>query len=401
MALSNLALWNALRATNPSFASHTSEGTAELFTERGFETLKTTNLNAINEFFELSLRVALQKISVGNAKNLFEGIGLVEVYDTPNGGYTQRIAIGNIKPVTPGFKGLSDGESVDPFVVRKPESKERFFQQNFDYQNFITIQDFQVKTIFISEFGMSEYVSGIMRGLQNGYTIQESLNVKEALNSAINSTTFPLKNTQNVSVDSWTDGALTDAELQGYMLAIKMTLTSMMTTESTGAFNAGGFETVLDKDDYVIIQRAGIKDQLSVRTRLGAFNPDELDSGVEIYEVDNFGGIWYDGTVDGSADVRLYPHYDSFGAQDGWSSSEGGDLVEVEAGSLRAVDPNEDVIAIIAQKGLVFENRQNGYIINPIYNPRGLYTNYWASAPNNAINVDSYYNMVVIRKPTA
>lgn len=398
--ISNIELWNALRAKNPTFRSHTAEGTAELFSERGFEALKRSDVSAINEFFELSLRVALQKISVGRAKNLFSNIGLVEVYDTPNGGYTQRIAIKNIKPVSPKFKGLKNGDSIDPFVVRKPESDERFFQQNFDYQNFITLQDFQVKTIFISEYGMSEYVSGIMRGLQNGYTIQESLNVKEALNAAINSVAYPLQGTQIIEVDSFDDEP-TDSELQNYMLAIKLLLTQMTTTESTGAFNAGGFETMVDRDEYVILQRAGIKDQLDVRTRLGAFHPDELNSGVEIHEIDNFGGITYTYT---SASViepaPAYPHYDEFGAQDGWSASEGGDLIEGEF-ELQTVDPNEDVLAIVCQKGLVFENRQNGYMVNPIYNPRGLYTNYWASVVNNAINVDKNYNMVVIKRKSA
>ena len=60
-------------------------------------------------------------------------------------------------------------------------------------------------------------------------------------------------------------------------------------------------------------------------------------------------------------------------------------------------DPNKDVYAILADKGLVFQMRQNPYEVKPIYNPRGLYTNYWASSPNNGIFVDHYYNMVVFK----
>ena len=51
--------------------------------------------------------------------------------------------------------------------------------------------------------------------------------------------------------------------------------------------------------------------------------------------------------------------------------------------------------------GIIQVLAQNGYEVTPIYNPRGLYTNYWANRPNNGINWDPLYNMVVFRKPGA
>ena len=170
--VSNVTLWNLARKVSPTFKSHTAEGTADLFTEKGFEALKLSDVGAINEFFEISLRVAFQMCNVSRAKNPLEGSGLLQVYDTPNGGYVQRIAVDSIKPTSPRYKGLTNGASVDPFSVRKPKTHERFFAQNFDYQSFITLQDFQVKQIFISEYGMGEYIAGIMQGLKNGYTFQ-------------------------------------------------------------------------------------------------------------------------------------------------------------------------------------------------------------------------------------
>lgn len=47
----NAEIWNVIRAKFPNFASHTSEGTAELFSERGFEALKQSDPTALNDFF--------------------------------------------------------------------------------------------------------------------------------------------------------------------------------------------------------------------------------------------------------------------------------------------------------------------------------------------------------------
>lgn len=418
--VSNIELWDLARKVSPSFKSHTAKGTADLFTEKGFEALKVSDIGAINEFFEISLRVAFQKMTVSRARNLFENKGLVEVYDTPNGGYVQRMAVDSIKPVTPAYKNLENGASVDPFIIRKPKALERFFAQNFDFQSFITLQDFNVKQIFVSEYGMGQFVAGIMRGLENGYTVQKSLNVKEALNKAINSTNYPLQDTQVINVDWDFDDEPTNVMLLGYLLAIKDVITSMTTTEQSSAYNAGKFSTVVDTEDLVMVARAGIKNRIELGLEVGAFNLEKLSIPVDnIIEVDNFGGL-VPYVLDGETKVPVQPIYDANGEQvayvdasvtvNGPAHLSGGKwVVNVTSGGTTADtndtvteidgynDPNESVLAIIAQKGLVFENRQNPYEVRPIYNPRGLYQNYWASSPNNAIVVDPYYTMIVIR----
>lgn len=418
--VTNAELWNLARQYSPKFASHTAEGTSDIFTEKGFEALKRSDIDAINEFFEISLRVAFQKIDVSRARNVFENSGLLEYYDTPNGGYVQRIAVNSIKPVSPAYHGLKDGDTVDPFIVRKPDTNERFFQQNFDYQSWITLQEFQVKQIFIAEYGMGEYIAGIMQGLRNGYTIQESLNIKEALNAAINSANYPLQDGQIVEI-AWgtgTDGAIENSDLMDFISNVKDTATIMQTTEQTGAFNANGFETVVDIDDYVLLTRAGVKNKIQLQLEVGAFNPDRLTLPFSTFEVSDFGGL----TAQNANSQDLTKIYTTYGEMIGYvdpSITTSGDpykksdgnwyiavvdeiLTEVEITKPTAVenwyDPNADVIAVLAQKGLVFENIQNPYEVVPIFNPRGLYTNYWASSPNNAIVTDSNYNMVVFKK---
>ena len=119
-----------------------------------------------------------------------------------------------------------------------------------------------------------------------------------------------------------------------------------------------------------------------------------LNTGIEIIPVPNFGGITY---TSSNGEV-LYPVYDSLGTQIGWNTAKDATEVTVTNSEAVAVDPNADVYAILADKGVIFECRQNGYEVEPIRNPRGRYTNMWASSPNNTIAYDSLYNMVVFRK---
>lgn len=424
--ISNVQFWNMARAKNPNFASHTAKGTADLFNEKGFEALKRDNVVALNEFFELSIRIAFQKVDVSRARNPLAELGLVEIYDTPNGGFVQRIAINSIKPVTPAFKGLEDGDSVDPFIVRKPTQQERFFGQNFDYQSFITIQDFQVKQIFLSEYGMGEFIAGILQGLANGYILQEYVNTKEAINSALNSTDYALKDTQKLAVSSWTDASPTDSDLKSLILTIKDLATAMKTQAQTGMYNALGFETYVDSDEYVVLMRAGIKNRIQLQLELGAFNPETLTIPFATQEVSDFGGLVPYGEE--ALKTELQPVYDRFGSVVGYvdakatingyatkrksdgrwivnitsgSSTSDTTIAEEDRGEVYWKDENAEVLAIVCQKGLIFENRQNPYTVSPIYNPRGMYNNYWANSANNSINVDPNYNMIAIIKPTA
>lgn len=400
--ISNADFWKLARAKNPNFASHTSDKTADVFSEKGFEALTRNDVAALNEYFEISMRVAFQKVDVSNARNPLADIGLIEVYDTPNGGYTQRIAVHSIKPISPAYKGLSDGVSVDPFVVQKPNVDERFFTQNFDYQSMITIQDFQVKTIFLSEYGMGQFISGIMEGLANGYTVQEYVNIKEAINVSLNSSTFALQDSQKLALSTWASASTltastaepTKENLEELILAVKDLASAMESQAQTGMYNANGFETYVPVEDYVCLMRAGIKNRIELQLEVGAFNPDRLTMPFEVREISDFGGLVP--YADASFTTLLYPEYNSLGQRVAYNTQADGEGTTVADKNVYWKDENAEVIAVIFQKGAIFENKQNPYSVRPIYNPRGLYTNYWASSPNNAINVDPNYNMIVI-----
>lgn len=396
--ISNADIWNAIRSKFPNFASHTSEATAELFTERGFEALKQNDLTALNDFFGLSIRVYLNLVNISHATDRLADNGFGESFQTPYGGVIQRLATFSIKPISPKYRNLENGKSVDPFVVRKPVTSERFWKQNFDYQSVITIQDdFQMKTIFISEYGMSEYVAGILQGLENGWIIQKYTNKLESLNAALNSTKYPLAGTQIFNLEYADPKAPTADELRKTINSIKKAKSAMVMGPQTSAFNPMGFASVQDESRLKLLVRPGFLADLDTEVLYSAFDGSKLSTEIDIIEVPHFGGL--KPTTDGT--TTAYPVYDSFGAVIGYSATDGSTTAELNEDTIVWVDPNEDVKAILADKGMIFEGIQNNYEVRPINNPAGLYTNYWASAPGNFIGWDPIYNFIVFKTGAA
>ena len=394
-AITNKALGDMIAKIYPSFKSHTAQLTADTFTERGFDRITQLDPTFVNDFFELSMRVWLNVVNISHAKDILAEKDFGETYDQPWGAIIQRLSTNSVKPISPGWVGLKDGDAPDPFVVRKPVVAERFWKQNFDYASMITVpDDFQMKQIFVSEYGMSEFMAGIMEGLQNGYTTQVYLNKLEALNAAIKSTKTPLRPNQIQTLEM--SETPTDEQLRGMINAIKKIVAAMCDLgPQTDAFNAYGFNSTQDRGRLRLLLRQGYLPDLETNTLYAAFNRDNLETGIPIIQVPNFGGITYT-----YGNNPLYPVYNSMGERIGWNTVDNQTTVTVTDGNAVAVDPNADVMAVLADKGVVFECRQNPYTVEPIRNPRGRYVNYWSSSPNNTIAYDSLYNMVVFKKAT-
>lgn len=393
--MTNASIWDAIRAKFPQFASHTSEATADMFTERGFDALKQSDPTALNDFFGLSIRVYLNEVNISHAADRLAEKDFGESFQTPYGGTIQRLATYSIKPISPKYRNLTNGASVDPFVVRKPESAERFWKQNFDYQSLVTIQDdFQMKTIFISEYGMSEYMAGILQGMENGWIIQKYDNKLETLNAALNSTTWPMQDTQNVDISIADMSNPTEAELLTLIRAIKNVKSAMLMGPQTSAFNPAKFGSVQDENRLKLLVRPGFNTAMATGLLYAAFNPEQLNLGVDVIEVPHFGGL--KPTSDGT--TAIYPVYDSFGAVSGYAATENSTTATIAIDAVKWVDPNKDVMCMLADKGMIFEGIQNAYEVRPIQNPAGLYTNYWASAPGNFIGWDPVYNFVTFTR---
>lgn len=393
--ISNIELWNAVRRHNPSFAAHTSEGTAELFSERGWSTITQAGMQTINEFWGLAMPYFLNVINVSKAQDPLENNGFGERYEQEWGEYTQRMSIDSAKPITPGYRHLPDGKGPDPYMVRKLKTSDRFFQQNFDYQSLVTLPDeWMTKRIFISENGFGEFMAGVSAGLENGYIIQKFTNKLEAINSGLlHNTTNPLKQSQIV-VSEMADKPTTD-QLVDFQRAVMNTVEIMTTSAQTGAYNQLGWESTQDKSRLHLLVRPGYQANLALDVVRGSYNADTLNLGVQIDVVPHFGGLVP--YKEAAYTTQLYPVYNDIGEQIGWNTTADQKEVTVQLGKEFYKDPNADVYAILADKGLVFEMKKNDYRVETIRNPYGLYNNLWASAPNNGIFVDPLYNAVVFK----
>lgn len=382
---------NAIVSQYPTIAGHSSKLAYKLLDEKGYEEMENFDSNFKAGFFALTTKCALQLVNISHAKDPLEANGFGEYFDQPFGGIIQRIAVNSAKPVSPGWKGLKNGDSPDPFVVRKGDLSERFYEQNFDYASLITIpDDFQLKTILTSKYGIDEMLAGFMEALRNGYVIQKYLMKLNALNAALNSTKYPLSDTQKVEVELTEFG--TREQLMELIFVIRNVVEAMVMAPQTGAFNGLKFKSTQDKGRLKLLLRVGFKNAIAVNVLSSAFNEEQLNLGIDVITVPNFGGlIPY---AEAEFITQLYPVYDKLGEQIGYATSEGQEEAAYTEEQVFWKDPNKDVVAILADKGLVFETQQNPYKVEPIRNPRGLYTNFWASSPNNAIHVDRLYNMV-------
>lgn len=376
--VTNADWWNLARALDPTFASHTAEATANLFTERGFSEIQKSGLNTLDNMFGIVLPYYLNLVNISHAKDPLDRGDVGEYFESEYGEFTQRMAVNSIKPISPAYRDLKDGPGPDPFVIRTPTLSDRFFQPNFDYQSLVTIpDDWATKRIFTSEYGFSEVLAGIYAGMENGYTIQKYVAKKEAINSAINDPA--LQNTQIVPV-SLPDNP-TEEQLVQFILAVKNVISFMDTTPQTSAFNALGFADMQDPSRLRMLVRAGFKNKVDMIAARNSFNRDVLNLPIPVVEVSDFGGLTP--LMDGET---AYPVYSSIGEEIGFSKTKG--ATTPDTGTLTYNDPNANVAAVLLDKGAIFEIRRNPYIVEPIRNPRGRYTNSWASSPNNTIAYD-------------
>lgn len=404
--VTNAKLFSEAQKMSAQFASHTGKKTYDELVKSGYSDFNYSGAEFVNEWFKVMMMPVLNIINVSRAIDRLEAADFGEVYDIPNGGVIQRLSVNSVKPLSPAYRGLKNGDSVDQQVVILPTVNQRFFKMNFDYQSGITIQDFQAKQIITSDYGMSEFMAGIMEGLRNGYKIQLYENKLEVINAGINGlagdggNAHPLKDTQKINVDSWTDGSPTDDDLMSFVANIQDLITAFETVPQTGAYNANGFEDVQDISRLRILVRAGIKKKI-LRQLVRTSYHDEVLALPTLIEVPHFGGlIPY---KEAAFTTQLYPVYDALGHQIGFSETKGQigeDNVTVANAAVFWKDPNSKILAVVADKGWMFNAIQNPYEVRPAPpNARGLYNTYWASSPSNGIFYDANYNFVVISKP--
>lgn len=379
----------ALAKDDQSFNKWTSKLTDEIFTAAGYESFNQLDPSLKADFFNLSIRVILQKIKRPNARIPGVYNKIVEEYSNDNGGIFQRINTKLLKPTSPQYRNLVNGGSVDPFKIRKPETSERFFKQNFDFQNMLTIQDIELKKMFLSETGINDYVAGILASLDESYAIQKFETMREMIHLMISSTNNPLKDSQKIEVPEVNESS-TNAQMSKFIQVMHNLHSMMKNSVTSGEFNVAGYEHGMFPEDYVLMVKADVWNQIKTTLLATTYHTENLGVPFEVEEVKDFGGITYQLVSDHSTPVL--PVYDDFGAVIGYNTTGTGDPLDPSL--YEPVDPHTKVDAILVQKGAIFTTKQQPYTTRSIYNPAGEYTNLFASQPNGSFNVDNNYDVV-------
>lgn len=429
--MSNADFLTKVAELAPQFKEVASKVAKEGFTESNFEAMSQlpTGQDNVSNFYSIACLVGMQFVDYAGFKNKVDEIGVIERLAMPFAEYIQRNRVKRIKNVNPAWKGLKDGDSVDPYIVRKPEIEQDYYGgKNVAYQTFITMQEFDLKRGWLTENGIGEIVGAVFNMIDLDRAEFDYGLYKEALNGAINSTDHALQGSQKIelaaptaTVANFTAATFTKAELVELVEDLIDIGEAIESNVTLTTFNAAKYPMPLNTSDLVMMIRPGYK--AKIRTMLAdVYHDENLKIPFDMKVVENFGGLVpYD-----SSNAELQPVYDSLGAMVGYVKksytnvsaatydaandkytvtygAQGGSTADVtpEAGVHHYVDPNEKVIAVLAQKGLIFELIQNPFNVRPIFNPRGEYTNTFFNQLDNYLGVNYSKALITISRQQA
>lgn len=404
--LTNAQFLTAVSKVAPEFKEMAAKNSRDVFTESGFQALQNLpgTEDAVTRFYNIALMVGLQTVEHAKFKDVLASMGILERLNMSMGAYKQENHVQRIKNVNPAFlgkdgKGLKNGDSVDPYVVRKPVIDQDYYGLNWNYQNWFTLQDFDLRLGWITPGnGIQSIVSAIYEMVDLDRIETEYSKFFEVLNGAINSTTHPLADTQQIKLDSWTENP-TDDEVEALIRVLKNIVEVFDSMPSVDIYNAGKYPNGAEASDMTMLVRLGIKSRIDTLMAY-VFGPEYLQFPIKVKAVPNFGGIKHYASSDTGFTTELIPVTDKDGVYTGYYSVDGTASGQIAGADTVEVDPNSDVIAVIAQKGVIFELIQNEMKIRPIINPRGEYQNTFFNQMNNGINYNHNKNLITISKPS-
>lgn len=389
--------------------------TDEIFTANGFQELVDNDYQLLEDFFGLSIRVVLNKILEANPRIPEYYSAIVEEFATEEGGILQRINTTIPRPTSPAYRNLQNGSWVNDYKIRKPKASERFYRQNFDFATWITIQEINLRKIFLSESGIAEFVGSITRGLEKSYYIAKFEMMKKVLHGAITSTQTPLQDTQkinatgdNTALANITSNTPVDVQLawKQFVFVLEELKDIMNSNPLLNSYNASKFENGVDPSEMVLLIRHSVynwvkKNMGFISGGTGLLEKMESSLPFKIRVVEDFGDAQR--VLASNHTTVLKEVYDEDGTPLGWNETGGtgteSDVLPPE--DIDVVFSDEDTFAVLIQRGAIFSTRMNPFTIRAKESYRGMYINYIANCPNGAFNYDSNYNLITFSKATS
>jgi hypothetical protein len=359
-------------------------------TDFGPDTFAAVPETELATLLGLTVQFVFNSLKAPTVKDVFDESGIVETFSEPMGMYLQRIHYNAIKQIGP-FYQAENTAIPSQFDKRLATTVERFLKKNMDYQNLISqLDDVTVQKIFASEYGIASFLSGPAMVLDASYKLYKTLTVYEVLNSILNNTEYPLKDSQKLNI------TLSDTpskeDLREFILAIKNKVSQMNIHPSTDQYNSGGYAHFFEPSNHVLLLKPGVMNMIQTHLLENSYNMEMLNLPIEVREVMHFGGLIP--TSDGS--TPLYPVYDKWASLIGFNTAPKKTEVTVTEDDVVWVDPNPDVVGMIIEKGAIVYNDANPMSTPTVRNELGMFTNLIANKPGCSMNYDPDYNVVAI-----
>lgn len=434
--LTNAELVQAASYRYPGIKELIAKLGAKLFTDAGYEALSQLPNGGKDKFLSAMLLVSKQYITPVKYKDAVNDIGILERFGVGYGNYIQDNRMGdmpNEDPIAFGTDGtgLKNGETMlKDRIIRKPVLKQDYYGKNKNYYNHFSWQMFDVKRAWLQEDGGLDDLMGQAWAqiLRNKAKVEYAW-FFEALSGAINSVTHPMKDTQQIVLSS---AVLSDDKdlTEELVKAVKNVINAFENVPDVTIFNADGFPTAIGTEDLVLLVRRELA-PIMENVLAYVYNEGKLKFPIPVKAVPNFGGLtpvdgnsnalqpvytdaceyngvsYGDGSiigyVDASVTVNARAKYNA--ANDQWtvnvtSGSTTADTTFIVGEAPAQSDPNANVLAVIAQKGVIFEMVSEDMVVETDYVRGYRVTQTYVSQFNNGINYRYTRNLITISKPT-
>lgn len=404
--ISSEQLYNAVRGgCSPNFVNRMPKADATNIKEIG-EMLTSANYTAeYNEWLDnLVNRIGLTLYRESNAHNKLSWCYMDSM---EYGAFIQEIGVRLIQAED---YPEQDGTTLDPFVKRNPDVESLMYQFNSKRMYPVTVYREQVRRAFIDVNGVDSLISMIVATLTKSSEVDRFISIKQVLHQSIESaygeaTNLGIKMKEQQLLTAEYDGSPTlNASLNSFMdfnypmdttvdgLTNWITNVAIIVSDMAyprDNYNEAGITHMCEPSDLVLFIRQDLLNLIDKKVLAYAFNRENLTLGglgVRIEPLDNF-GIKEQTKKDGTPTVPTYSETD--GSVTGFNPA---DVPQLE----KEFDVKVGAILMDKRRLMVVNNLLR---MESIWNPRGLYTNYFLH-DWNMFAQSGMLNCVVIEAPT-
>lgn len=353
------------------------EVNAEAFGENALSVVNTEGLISLGNAVlsstvntESFLNTLVQRIgrTIISFRQYRNKLGDMVLNDFEYGAILQKIRVHLTDAETDPAYALADGESVDPWVINKPDVEQKLFVTRTPYLFHVTIARKQLKEAFINEAAMGAFIGAVFGQVRNSIEVSLENLGRACINNMIAEFTpgtpsgdGAVPTTLNHEVALVTmyntargfeegdagyvdaDTALFDDAFMRYAVSVIKSYSDNLTDMST-LYNDGSIESFTPREDQRLKVLTSFQRVLETVVQYSAFNEEMVE--LDAYSVVNF---WQSAQTPGSINIER--------ASDG---------AEIEAENVIAVLYDQDALGIY--------KRDEDVLTTPV-NARGLYYN--------------------------